>query len=337
MQLNLLEVGLNSLSNNIFNLASDLKQNSIFIGGINKEKSLVSAIAKIKENIGYYALYLTETDYAKFTKLYSVGDSGEYLVESSVVFPVVSNKSYVNFIDNIVNFKNKNNFTTYKLFNLPTNKIKAFLDVNNVKSLILSDGLDVKVKLDLTTLTEEERWEFLRKFLIEFKDFIYAESDVSLAMQLVKILKMRGIKASTAESFTAGGVASYITSISGSSEVFYEGIVAYNEDAKNDRLNVEKATLITKHPVSSQTCYEMCKGVLNKGADVAVATTGLAGPNSDVSMLPVGLVFIAVGTTQKISVYKYNFTGSRKDITDKGIQTAVFLMIKALRDGSFNV
>ena len=81
----------------------------------------------------------------------------------------------------------------------------------------------------------------------------------------------------------------------------------------------------------------MCKGVLGKGVDVAIATTGLAGPNSDGSMLPVGLVFIAVGTIEKISVYKYNFTGSRKDITDRGIQTAVFLMIKALRDNTFSV
>ena len=337
MQVNILEVNFNSLSPNVFNLASDLKQNSIYISGINKEKSLVDAVKKIEENKGYYVLYLSENDYAKLVKTYNAENNEEIDINGSIVFPVVCNKSYVNFIENIVKFKNNHRFMVYKLFNLSTKKIKAFFDINNVDYEVFTDGLDVKLKFDITTLTEEQKWEFLRKLTLEFKDYIYAESDVSLAVQLVKILKMREIKVSTAESFTAGGIASYITSVSGSSAVFYEGIVAYDEDAKNDRLSVEKATLLTKHPVSSQTCYEMCKGVLNKGADVAVATTGLAGPNSDGSMLPVGLVFIAVGTTQKISVYKYNFTGSRKDITNKGIQTAIFLLIKALRDGSFNV
>lgn len=337
MKVKLLEIGLNSLSPNIFNLASDLKQNSIFVNGINKEKSLELAVDKIKENNGYYILYLTDNDYVKFAKNFQVGKNGEFRLKDSVIFPVVSNKSYVDFIKNIVNFKKDNKLTAYKLFNVPTKKIKAFFDLNNIKASILSDGLDVLVKFDMTNLTESEKWEFLKKFLIEFKDFIYAESDLSLACQLIKILKMRGIKMSTAESFTAGGIASYITSISGASEVFYEGVVAYDERAKEDRLKVEKGTLLIKRPVSSQTCYEMCKGVLEKGVDVAVATTGLAGPNSDGSMLPVGLVFIAVGTIEKISVYKYNFTGSRKDITEKSIQTAVFLLIKALRDGSFNV
>lgn len=340
MKVNLLEIGLNSLTNNIFNLASDLKLNSFYILGINKEKTLTDALNRISCNDGYYVLYLSENDYVKFTKNYDIlmrGEKGEYYLNSSIVFPVVSNTNYVNFIENIVNFKNDNKFTVYKLFNISTKKVKSFFELNNVQAEITSDGLDVKVKFDISDFSKVYKWEFLKRFLIEFKDYVYAESDISLAGQLVKILKMRGIKMSTAESFTAGGIASYITSISGSSEVFYEGVVAYDEKSKQDRLKVEQGTILIKKPVSSQTCYEMCKGVLDKGVDVAVATTGLAGPNSDGSMLPVGLVFIAVGTIEKISVYKYNFKGSRKDITNRGIETAVFLLIKALRDGSFNV
>ena len=80
MQINILEVGLNSLSPNIFNLASDLKQNSIYVSGINKEKSLTDAVKKIEDSVGYYALYLTENDYLKFTKSFQAGNGGEYIV-----------------------------------------------------------------------------------------------------------------------------------------------------------------------------------------------------------------------------------------------------------------
>ncbi len=340
MKVNLLEIGLSSLTNNIFNLASDLKQNSLYVLSINKEKSLSDALNKINDVSGVYVLYLSENDYVKLTKTIpeiKFGEMSEYYLNSSIIFPVVSNSSYVKFIENIVSFKNQQKLTVYKLFNVSPKKVKSFFEINGVFSEVSSDGLDVKVKFDTLSFTEVERWEFLKKFLIEFKDYIYAETDVSLAVQLVKILKMREIKMSTAESFTSGGIASYITSVSGASDVFYEGIVAYNEKSKSDRLGVETNTILLKKPVSSQTCYEMCKGVLDKGVDIAVATTGLAGPNSDGSMLPVGLVFIAVGTIEKISVYKYNFTGSRKDITTRGIETAVFLLIKALRDNSFSV
>lgn len=340
MKFNLLEVGVNALSNNIFNLASDLKLNSQYVLSINKEKTLFDAVKKINEVKGNYVLYLSESDYVKFTKeipIVSAGSNGEFYVGNSLVFLVVSNLNYVQFIENIVNFKKNNKYTVYKLYNVSTKKIKGFFDLNDLAVEIISDGLDVKVRFDISDYSEVMKWEFLKKFLLEFKEYIYAESDISLAGQLVKILKMRGIKMSCAESFTAGGIASYVTSISGSSEVFYEGIVAYNEESKEDRLGVEKSTILIKKPVSSQTCYEMCKGLLDKGVEVAVATTGLAGPNSDGSTLPVGLVFIAVGTIEKISVYKYNFKGSRKDITNRGIETAVFLLIKSLRDNSFSV
>jgi hypothetical protein len=213
MQVNILEVNFNSLSPNVFNLASDLKQNSIYIIGINKEKSLVDAVKKIEENKGYYVLYLSENDYAKLVKTYNAENNEEIAINGSIVFPVVSNKSYVNFIENIVKFKNNHRFMVYKLFNLSTKKIKAFFDINNVDYEVFTDGLDVKLKFDITTLTEEQKWEFLRKLTLEFKDYIYAESDVSLAVQLVKILKMREIKVSTAYGMPADEINALVNSV----------------------------------------------------------------------------------------------------------------------------
>ena len=124
-----------------------------------------------------------------------------------------------------------------------------------------------------------------------------------------------------------------ITSVPGASAVYFEGINAYDENAKVKRLGVSEYTLRTVGAVSDQIAYEMALGLLNTGdCDVAIATTGLAGPQSDRSLLPVGLCYIAIGTREKICVYRYKFDGSRKEITEKGINYALHMAYKLLKD-----
>ena len=161
--------------------------------------------------------------------------------------------------------------------------------------------------------------------------------DQFLKEQLVKILAVRGAKISVAESFTGGGVASQITSVSGASKVFYEGIVAYSPDAKHERLGVSYEILDNFHPVSSQVASAMVQGLINSRADFGVSTTGIAGPNSDDSGYPVGLCYIGIGSASKTTVYKHKFLGSREEITRLGVETALFHAVMALRSGSFDV
>ena len=163
-------------------------------------------------------------------------------------------------------------------------------------------------------------------------DTVYALNDVSLEEQLVTLLKLRNKKLSVAESFTGGGLARRITSVSGASAVYFEGINAYDERSKMKRLGVSEYNLRTAGAVSDQTAYEMALGLLNTGdCDVAIATTGLAGPKSDRSLLPIGLCYIAIGTKEKVYVYRYRFDGNRKDITEKGINYALFMAYKHLK------
>ncbi len=172
----------------------------------------------------------------------------------------------------------------------------------------------------------------LRLLLDGLGDTVYAMNDVSLEEQLVQLLKIRGKKLSVAESFTGGGIAKRITSVSGASEVYFEGVNTYAEGAKIKRLGVSEYGLKTVGAVSDQTAYEMALGLLNTGdCDISIATTGLAGPKSDRSALPVGLCFIAVGTKEKIFVYRYKFDGNRKEITEKAINYALFLAYKQLK------
>ena len=80
--------------------------------------------------------------------------------------------------------------------------------------------------------------------------------------------------------------------------------------------------------MSEKTAYEMALGLLNTNhTDIAIATTGLVGPKSDRSMLPVGLCFIAVGTKERILVYRYKFDGDRENITKTAINYALFLAL----------
>ena len=172
------------------------------------------------------------------------------------------------------------------------------------------------------------------RFAVETLDAsLYALGDATLEEQVVSLLKLRGKRLSVAESFTGGVLSRRIVSVSGASEVFFEGLNTYNELSKIKRLGVRPETLQTKGAVSEQTAYEMAVGLLNTGdCDMAIATTGLAGPNSDGSGLPVGLCFIAVGSRERIRVYQYNFSGSRKEITEKAINYALYLAYKQLKD-----
>ncbi len=173
----------------------------------------------------------------------------------------------------------------------------------------------------------------IRLFADGLEDSVYAVGDTSLEEQLVTLLKVRGKRLSVAESFTGGGIARRITSVSGASEVYFEGLNTYDEDAKRKRLGVAEYTLRTAGAVSDETAYQMALGLLSSGdCDFAIATTGLAGPKSDKSMLPVGLSYIAVGTKEKIFVYRYKFEGTRREITEKAIQYALFLAYKKLKD-----
>ena len=175
--------------------------------------------------------------------------------------------------------------------------------------------------------------DILRRCVEELDESIYAMENCTLEQQLVSLLKIRGRMLSVAESFTGGGIANRITSVSGASSVYFEGINSYNEASKVKRLGVSPQTLAKYGAVSEQTAYEMVAGLLRTGdCDLAIATTGLAGPNTDASGLPVGLCYIAVGSLDRVRVYQYHFDGNREEITKKAINYALFLAYKLLKN-----
>lgn len=129
----------------------------------------------------------------------------------------------------------------------------------------------------------------------------------NFAQQAVDLLKEKKMKITTAESCTGGLIAKSITDISGSSGVFDCGIVSYSNEIKKSVLGVREETLAEHGAVSEQTVREMSEGALRiSGADIAVAVSGIAGPLSDMTEKPVGLIFIAVNLRGKITIKQLN-------------------------------
>lgn len=175
--------------------------------------------------------------------------------------------------------------------------------------------------------------DVLRLFAEGLGDAVYALDDTPLEIRLVQLLKLRGKKLSVAESFTGGGIGRRVVSVPGASEVYFEGLNTYDERSKEKRLGVSEYTLKTLGAVSDETAYEMAAGLIASGdCDISVATTGLAGPKSDRSELPIGLCYIAVGLKEQVFVYRYRFEGTREEITETAINYALYLAYKQLKN-----
>ena len=119
----------------------------------------------------------------------------------------------------------------------------------------------------------------------------------ALARSLLDLCRMRKLTIATAESCTGGLIAGALTDIPGSSDVVDRGFVTYSNEAKRTMLGVEASTLLTFGAVSKETATQMAVGALERaGVDLAVATTGIAGPGGAVPGKPVGLVHVAAAT-----------------------------------------
>lgn len=154
---------------------------------------------------------------------------------------------------------------------------------------------------------------------------------------IVRKLKKDGKSVATAESCTGGNLSARITSVSGASEVFSLGVCTYTNEQKNKVLGVRKQDLENYSAVSSIVAVQMAQGILRKSnADYAIATTGYAGPGGGTTINPVGTVYIAVATKDKVFVRRYYFSGDRGEITFKAVYRAFELLVNVL-DGTVDI
>lgn len=136
----------------------------------------------------------------------------------------------------------------------------------------------------------------------------------------------------TAESCTGGNVAGRITRIGGSSAYFTGGVVAYANDVKQRVLGVPEAILVNPGAVSEPCARAMAEGVraLMK-TDLAVSTTGIAGPDGGTARKPVGLVYIALSNEGGTIVEEHHFPGDRAAVIESATERALAMLVEAVR------
>lgn len=151
-------------------------------------------------------------------------------------------------------------------------------------------------------------------------------SDIDeLSRQLGEACIAAKVALTTAESCTGGGVGEAITRTAGSSAWFDRGFVTYSNDAKVDLLGVKQETLGSHGAVSEAVAREMAVGALHQSsADIAVAVTGVAGPDGGTATKPVGLVWFAWASLDGDVRTKFEvFGGDRTAIRQQAVAEAL--------------
>ena len=179
--------------------------------------------------------------------------------------------------------------------------------------------------------TEEEAEHAVDEMLEMVKErvghYIYSCDDEELAQVVADRLMEQGLTLSSAESCTGGMIAARIINVPGVSECYKAGLVTYSNKAKRKFLGVRKSTLDKYGAVSSKTASEMAKGAaLLMKSDVAVAVTGIAGPDGGTEEKPVGLVYLGCSIKGEVTVKEYHFSGTRSQIREATTSAALILM-----------
>ncbi|MDO4961121.1 MAG: CinA family protein [Eubacteriales bacterium] len=142
-------------------------------------------------------------------------------------------------------------------------------------------------------------------------------------IQLVNILKEKGMTISTAESITAGMIGSTIVKVPGASAVFKEGFITYTNESKVNRLGVPQELIDQKGVICPDTARLMAEGCAKAAdTDIAISTTGNAGPDV-MEFKPVGRVYIAVCINGETTVSEHTYSGERESIRRQTTNAAI--------------
>ena len=219
----------------------------------------------------------------------------------------------------------------FKVFGLSKSDVLARLDKlgKYVSRKCETLNLDTKIVLDFPPKCAKSTIvETMSKFKKLFGDYIYANAEQSLAKTVVDLLNSLGKTLSTAESITGGMIASSIVDIAGASSVLKEGVVTYSNSSKSHRLGINPHFIDEHGAVSQQVALEMARGLRQNGSDIAISTTGFAGP--DALDGQVGLCYIGIATEKGVSVYKNVFSGERNGIRAQAANMALYLVYKTI-------
>ena len=151
------------------------------------------------------------------------------------------------------------------------------------------------------------------------------------AAELAARLRERGWTLATAESCTGGLLGDALTDLAGVSDVYLGGLIAYANSSKMQLLGVSESVLNSVGAVSAETAAAMASGVQQRfGAQVALATTGIAGPGGGSPEKPVGLVYLGLATPHGVWTERHIWLGNRRENKAESVRRALAWAIEMI-------
>jgi nicotinamide-nucleotide amidase len=193
----------------------------------------------------------------------------------------------------------------------------------------------VRLRITVESKSREEAQSIVdeteRRIREKAEQFIYSTGDESLEETIGNILRERKLWLATAESCTGGLIADYITNVAGSSDYFARGYVTYSKETKSELLDVPMDLIKQYGVVSGEVAKAMALGArLRSEADIAISTTGNAGPTSDEGSDTIGLVWIGYSDAQRTIAKKFIFGKDRVINKERFASAALNLLRKML-------
>jgi nicotinamide-nucleotide amidase len=208
---------------------------------------------------------------------------------------------------------------------LPTYLHLAYLPNYGLVKLRISGSSDDELSLEF------EINQYISTLAQILGDAIVAFEDLPLEVLVGKVLLEKKITLATAESCTGGNIAHKITEVAGSSAYFKGAVVAYSNEIKHNVLHVSSDTLERNGAVSAAVVEEMAIGVRQLlRTDIAIATSGVAGPDGGTPEKPVGTVWIAVSTAESTVSRLYSFGANRIQNIERTTQSAFLFLLEKI-------
>ena len=210
---------------------------------------------------------------------------------------------------------------------------------NTVKDLFTEEGIFYEflvkdygtlIRLQTSSKNKKSVEKIVKKLYNRISEFIIGEDNDRIENTIYECLNLgkKPLTISTAESCTGGMIASKLIEVPGISENFIESIVSYSNEAKIKRLKVKKETLEKYGAVSEEVAREMLEGLKT---DVAISTTGIAGPGGGTKEKPVGLVYIGIRVKDEVKIFRRELKGDRNKIRQRAMMHALYNLLKILK------
>ncbi len=200
-------------------------------------------------------------------------------------------------------------------------------DGDGVDVTICARDFELHVDLFAAEGAEARADELAEAIAAPVERYLFSRTEESTAGLVLELLRTGGLTLATAESCTGGLVAARLTDVPGSSDTFIGAIVAYSDEVKSEQLGVPEDILAAHGAVSPEVAAAMARGARDRlGSDVAVAVTGVAGPDGGTEAKPVGLVFLHASGPMGEHSLRLDFPGDRETIRGRAAVAALHVV-----------